>query len=452
MFSRKKIGVFFVLYVVFTTLLYAATPSVEGSGIVSILFSAFISGLLLTFTPCVLPMVPIISSIIVGQAQMISKARALMLSSSYVMGTTLTYTLVGVVAGATGGQLQAYAQNVWVISMMSIVFVVMALSMFGVFTIELPSSIQTRLNNQSQKIKGGSIVMVFLLGAISALILGACVSPILISFLSVAIGTGDPTLGGLTMFFLALGMGVPLIIAGLGAGHLLPKAGEWMNRIKYFFGVMLLAVAITIFNSLNLLPDLLLWGVLFVVVAIYMGATESLGEDANGWRILEKGLGTVLLIWGALLLIGTAYNQSDILRPLPKNTSATTSFEENVMLFKTIKSAEELETRLQIAKEKKKLVVIYFYTDWCSVCKKLKNTTLIDPRVNKALDENYMAIKINMTDEDDKASQAIRKQYQIYGPPVFVFYDREGNKLESETLYGYQDPKSFYDYLGLLAE
>jgi thiol:disulfide interchange protein DsbD len=336
---------------------------------------------------------------------------------------------------------------------MSIVFVVMALSMFGIFTIELPSSIQTRLSNQSQKIKGGSFVMVFLLGAISALILGACVSPILISFLSVAIGTGDPALGGMTMFFLALGMGVPLIVAGLGAGHLLPRAGEWMNRIKYFFGVMLLAVAITVFNSLNLLPELLLWGVLFVVVGIYMGATLTLASDANGWRIFEKGLGTVLLIWGSLLLIGTAYNQEDIMHPLPKyNYSQNGSVEDSVMRFTTIKSMEQLEAKKQVAKETGKMVLIYFYTDWCSICKKLKSTTLVDPRVNKALSENYVALKVNMTDDDDKGSQEIKKKYQVYGPPVFVFYDKEGNKLDDETLYGYQDPKSFYDYLGLLAE
>jgi thioredoxin:protein disulfide reductase len=407
MYKQKKIMLLSAIYLVWGSLLFAGSTEIASGGILGILFGAFVSGLLLTFTPCVLPMVPIVSSIIAGQGKDITKTKALVLSSSYVMGTAFTYTVMGALAGATGAQLQAYFQNVWVISAMSVVFVLMALSMFGLFTIALPSAIQSRLNNQSQGIKGGNIVMVFLLGLISALILGACVSPVLISFLSVAIATSDPILGALTMFFLALGMGIPLVVVGLGAGSLLPKAGGWMDKVKYFFGVMLLAVAITIFNSLNLLPE--------------------------------------------LLLIGSAYGESNMLKPLPKQVySQNAAVVEEKMLFETITSMDALKEKLEYAIKNDKLVVIYFYTDWCPVCKKLKGTTLIDTHVNNMIKENYVALQVNMTDEKDKSITEIRQEYGIYGPPAFVFFDRDGS--ESDILYGYQDPSEFFDFLGLLAE
>ena len=453
MYKQKKIMLLSAIYLVWGSLLFAGSTEIASGEILGILFGAFVSGLLLTFTPCVLPMVPIVSSIIAGQGKDITKTKALVLSSSYVMGTAFTYTVMGALAGATGAQLQAYFQNVWVISAMSVVFVLMALSMFGLFTIALPSAIQSRLNNQSQGIKGGNIVMVFLLGLISALILGTCVSPVLISFLSVAIATSDPILGALTMFFLALGMGIPLVVVGLGAGSLLPKAGGWMDKVKYFFGVMLLAVAITIFNSLNLLPELLLWGVLFIIVAIYLGATQSLKDESSGWEIFAKGVGTVLLIWGTLLLIGSAYGESNMLKPLPKQVySQNAAVVEEKMLFETITSMDALKEKLEYAKSNDKLVVVYFYTDWCPVCKKLKGTTLIDTHVNNMIKENYVALQVNMTDEKDKSITEIRQEYGIYGPPAFVFFDRDGSLLESDILYGYQDPSEFFDFLGLLAE
>ena len=317
--------------------------------------------------------------------------------------------------------------NVWVIGAMSLIFVAMALSMFGLYTIQLPAFIQSRINASSQGIPGGNVLMVFLLGAISALILGACVSPILISFLSVAIATSDPLLGALTMFFLALGMGVPLVVVGLGAGHLLPKAGGWMDLVKYFFGTVLLGVAIWIFSTLGLVPELLLWGVYLVIVAIYLNATQPLPETANGWYKLAKGIGTVLLIWGIMMLIGATYNQSDPFHPLPKPSIVTAvSGGERVdkagIPFELVGSLEELETKRKQAVKEKKLMIVFFYTDWCPVCKKLKATTLIDPRVRQMLKKNFIAVKVNMTDLNDRKSQEIRKKFHIYGPPSFVFF------------------------------
>jgi thiol:disulfide interchange protein DsbD len=286
--TKNRILIFSLWCTLFSTFLFAGEGAVQST--MSIGLGAFISGVLLTFTPCVLPMVPIVSSIIAGQGVDVTKTKAVMLSVSYVLGTAATYATMGALAGATGEQLQSYFQNVWAITAISIVFVLMALSMFGLFTIQLPSFIQSKLNAETQGIKGGNIGMVFILGMISALILGACVSPVLISFLSVAISTSDTTLGALTMFFLALGMGVPLILLGFGAGYLVPKAGEWMDKVKYFFGVLLLGVAIEIFSTLELVNTLFLWGVYAVGISVYLGATQRLSLKSNGWENSKKPL------------------------------------------------------------------------------------------------------------------------------------------------------------------
>ena len=258
-----------LLFILLSSLLFAQT-SLEQDSILTVVISSFAAGLLLTFTPCVLPMVPILSSIVVGQGKKITKMRALTLSLSYVLGTAITYALMGALAGATGEQLQSYFQNVWAIGAMSLVFIIMAFSMFGLYTIQLPSFIQSELNKSSEKIKGGNHSMVFLLGMVSALIIGACVSPILIAFLGVALSKGDAWIGAITMFSMALGMGIPLILLGLGMGQLLPKAGQWMENIKYIFGILLIATAIYLFNTLSLLPSLLLWGLYILIISLFL--------------------------------------------------------------------------------------------------------------------------------------------------------------------------------------
>lgn len=456
-YSKKII----LLFLFSSTLLFAETTT--GQGIISILFGAFVAGILLTFTPCVLPMIPILSSIIAGQGEDISKRKAVILSLSYVMGTALTYAMMGALAGATGEQLQSYFQNVWFIGFMSFVFVIMALSMFGLYNIQMPSFLQSRLNKSSNGIKGGSLPMVFLLGMVSALILGACVSPVLISFLGVAISTGDATLGALTMFFMALGMGVPLVLLGFGAGHILPKVGGWMDNIKYIFGVMLIGVAIHLFNSMNLFSPLLLWGVFFIILSIYLNATSTLDTKADGFQKFIKGVGTALLIWGAILLVGGAYGESNFLKPLPKTEISyiqkTLSSSENkqiadnnLMPFENIGSLKELAIKQKEAKDANKLVIIYFYTDWCPVCKHLKESTFPDPEVREELKEDYVALKVNMTDKEDEAIQALKTRFNVFGPPNFIFLDKEGNELKDDNFYGYLEPELFLDTIELIAE
>jgi thiol:disulfide interchange protein DsbD len=438
-------------------MLFASDTQLVNQGILSIIFGAFIAGVLLTFTPCVLPMIPILSSIIAGQGEEISKAKAVSLSLFYVLGTAVTYALMGALAGATGEQLQSYFQNVWAVGAMVIIFIIMALSMFGLYNIELPSFIQSRLNSKSHNIKGGSASMVFLLGMVSALIIGACVSPMLISFLGVAISNGDPFLGAITMFSMALGMGVPLVILGLGAGHILPKAGAWMDKIKYFFGVMLLGVAIYLFNTLDLVSPLFPWGIFLVIIAIYLGAMDAINEPFNGWGKLQKGAGVVMLIWGTLLLVGAGYGESNPLAPLPKASTITVSNgdtpeHKKATPFTTIKSLDELESKKEEAEDTEKLLVIYFYTDWCPVCAKLKRTTFADSRVMSELKRNYVAVQVNMTDKENEKTQAIKKKFNIFGPPALVFFDREGEELKDENVYGYQEPDEFFDYLEIIAE
>ena len=424
-----------------------------------LIFGSFIAGLLLTFTPCVLPMVPILSGIIVGQGEQITTRKAVILSISYVLGTAFTYTLMGALAGATGEQLQSYFQNVWVIGGMSLVFVLMALSMFGLFTVQLPSFVQSRLNAQSDGIKGGSLPMVFLLGMISALILGACVSPVLISFLGVAIAKGDAVLGGLMMFSMALGMGVPLILLGFGAGKLLPKAGLWMDNVKYVFGILLMAVAIQLFSTLNLVSELLLWGLFIVILSVFMGAIDAVKEGEMFQKFL-KALGVVLLIWGTILLVGAAKGNDSLTVPLEEKVNyvqSTTTLASSTPvkkheLFNSIHNMNELAAIQKEAVDKKRPLIIYFYTDYCSVCKRLKATTYKDKEVQKILNEKYVTAKLNMTNMSDKEMLKVKQYFKIFGTPGFVFFDTEGEEMEEYQFYGYQDAEEFYDTLDLLAE
>jgi len=451
----------FVWVVLGSAFLFAGDSVAQST--IGIMLGAFISGVLLTFTPCVLPMVPIVSSIIAGQGKDVTKTKAVMLAGTYVFGTAVTYAIMGALAGATGEQLQSYFQNVWAIGAMTLVFVLMALSMFGLFTIQLPSFIQSRLNAESQGMKGGSFIPVFLLGMVSALILGACVSPVLISFLSVAISTSDATLGALTMFSLALGMGVPLILLGFGAGFLVPKAGMWMDKVKYFFGVLLLGVAIEIFSTLELINTLLLWGTYAVGIAVYLGATQALSSESNGWAKLQKAVATMLLIWGTILMVGAGYGEQDIWHPLPKTVVNVVGGEGNgkprlsgAMPFEEIPNITAYDIKRREAMDEGKTLIMFFHTDTCPVCKHLRDTTFKDPRVQQILRDKYVAISVNMTPKKNAKAQRqmeeLKKKFGIFGPPGFVFIDSDGKEMKDEQFYGYLEPEEFYDTLDLIAE
>jgi len=440
--------------------LFASVDTLATQSLFSILAGAFVAGILLTFTPCVFPMVPILSSIIVGEGKNISKLKALQLALAYVLGTAVTYALMGAVAGATGEQLQAYFQNTWAISLLTLLFVIMAFGMFGAFRLELPAALRNRLDAKASGVRGGKFFAVFLLGLISALVLSACVSPVLISFLSVAIANSNPLLGAQTMFALALGMGLPLVLLSLGMGYLLPKAGEWMDGVKNLFGIILLGVAIVLFSELDLISELFLWGVYFSAIGLYIGIFPRAESVLSPWGKLQQALAGVLLIWGVITLVGAAKGNSDIYYPLHEDqtllvassNAVTPPKQESGIPMEEIKTLQELQAKQKLALSEHKPIVIYFHATHCGVCAKLEKTTLKDPKVRAILKSSYVPLLVDLTDKTNEKTNAIKAKMKVFGAPAFVIIDAEGEVLEDEITYGYQLPQELFDTLDINAE
>ncbi len=417
------------------------------------LLGAFFAGLLLTFTPCVLPMIPILSSIIIGQGNHLTKVKGGILATVYVLGTIVTYAGMGALAGATGDQLQAYFQNVWAIGMLSALFFIMALSMFGLFEIRMPTFIQSRVQARSNNLRG-SIPLVFLLGLVSALIIGACVSPILISFLGIAVSRGDPLLGALLMSVMATGMGLPLIAFGLGAGHIIPRVGRWMERIKQSFGIMLIAVAIYLLGSLPQVPILLLWGSFFIILGVFTGAIRTPLKHASNWLRLEKSIGILLLVWGIVLVVGGFLGQRDLFRPLPLNLLSSISgsgisgsdegtAESTTHPFIRVTNNDELEKQLARARAQNKPLLIDYYAGWCVDCIRMEETTFSDARVKAVLAEKFITVQIDVTDPLDADNRILKQRFGVFGPPATLFIDRDGMPLAQLGFYGYLDSDAF---------
>ncbi|MGI9317360.1 MAG: protein-disulfide reductase DsbD [bacterium] len=420
---------------------------VDTAAFISLLLGAFAAGLLLTFTPCVLPMIPILSGVIAGQGDRLTRSRGGVLALIYVLGTAATYAAMGALAGATGEQLQAYFQNIWAIGIFAGIFVVMALAMFGVFELQMPAAIQSRLQSSTGKMSG-SIPLVFILGLVSALIVGACVSPVLISFLGLAVSRADPVLGAQMMFVMAMGMGLPLIALGFGAGYILPRAGAWMDSVKYFFGIMLIGVAIYLLGVLPQVPVLLLWGVFFIIVSTYLGATQSLPEGSSGWHRLGKGFGTVLLVWGIAALLGGFYGERDIFKPLPATLfqvsgGQSAPGQQGQHLFIQIADLGALDQQFSRAETENKRILIDFYADWCVDCIKMEKSTFQNQSVVDVLSERYIALQVDVTDPNDESTKAIKKKFGVFGPPAVLFFDANGKPLDLKNFYGYQNPEQF---------
>jgi thioredoxin:protein disulfide reductase len=430
------------------------TPAAPDKKFYVYLLLAFGTGLLLTFTPCVLPMVPILSSAIVGSSdKRLSKLEGGLLSYSYVLGTALTYTIAGVVAGATGQQLQAYFQNPWAIGAFTALLLVFAASLFGFFHLQLPAGLQSflhhhghRLHHRTRHAQGRAYLGVFVLGLLSALIIGACATPILLAVLGAAMDTRDPVLGGGMMFMLAHGQGVFLVALGVGASFLLPKAGPWMDTIKHVFGALLVAVAIYLLGAIPEVPVLLLWGVYFIVAAVFLGATRRLPDDAGGWRLLWKGLGIVLLIWGALALVGGFIGNRDVFRPLPLSVlSGKTDGRGPAANTERVRTVAELDRHLLDARAAGKPVLVDYYADWCLDCVRMEGTTFRDPRVVREL-ERFTVVQADITDALSNEGRALKRRFNIYAPPALVFVDRDGR---DRRVYGF---RSAEELLTLLRE
>jgi thiol:disulfide interchange protein DsbD len=403
--------------------------------LVAVAFFGF--GLALSFTPCVLPMVPILSGIIVGHGAHISRGRALALSLAYVLGMAVTYAVAGVAAGLSGTLLSAALQNAWVLGGFALVFVVLALSMFGFYELQLPTALQSRLSDTANHRRGsyGGIVA---MGALSALIVGPCVAAPLAGALLYIAQTGDAALGGLALFALALGMGAPLIAVGVASRSLLPHTGPWMEGVKRFFGVLLLATAIWIAQPV--LPALLVmlaWAALLIASSIYLHALDPLPAHAKGWHKLWKGVGVIALLAGASILIGAAAGSRDPLQPLSVLRGGVAAAEAKPV-FEPVRSVAELEARLRAATRP---VMLDFYADWCVSCKEMERFTFADPQVTARL-AGFTLLKADVT-ANDAEHQALLKRFGLFGPPGILFFGPGGREIDSARTVGFVPAEAF---------
>ena len=421
----------------------------EGSQLTTLL-AFFGFGLLLAFTPCVFPMIPILSSIIVGQGPHITVRKSFVLSLVYVLAMAATYTVAGVIAGKFGHNLQAAFQNPWVLSSFAGVFVLLSLSMFGFYDLQMPASIQGRLSEISNRQSGGNLFGVAVMGFLSALIVGPCVAAPLAGALIYIGQTGDAVLGGLALFCLSLGMGAPLILIGMGAGKLLPRAGVWMDKVKAVFGVLMLGVAIWLLERILPAPvTLALWAFLLVLSSIYLGALDDLPVEASGWSRLWKGLGVLSLVYGVLLLIGAASGARDPLQPLQgvfaSQSGGTSAIAEAHLPFKTIKTTTDLDRELAAARERGQAVMVDFYADWCVSCKEMERYTFAKAEVQQAL-SGVLLLQADVTANDD-ADKALLKRFNLIGPPTILFYDESGTGRPELTLVGFIPADEFVQHL-----
>ncbi len=424
----------------------------EGN-LLATLLAFFGFGLLLAFTPCVFPMIPILSSIIVGQGEKITAGRGFVLSSVYVLAMALTYTVAGVFAGVFGENLQAAFQNPWILSSFAALFVLLSLSMFGFYDLQMPAFVQSRLTDVSNRQKGGSLTGVAVMGFLSALIVGPCVAAPLAGALIYIGQTGDAVLGGLALFALSLGMGTPLIAIGTGAGKLLPTVGPWMDKIKAVFGVMLLAVAIWMLERILPGPVTLgLWATLLILSAVYLRALDGLAVEATGWSRLWKGVGVVSLVYGILLLIGASSGAQDPLRPLQNVFAARSSGmaqdQHAELPFRRIKTVADLDRALAAAAQQGKPVMVDFYADWCTSCKEMEKYTFAKPEVRQAL-ASMVLLQADVT-ANDAADKALLKRFKLIGPPSILFFDADGRERKELALVGYKPADEFVEHIQVL--
>jgi len=420
----------------------------KGSTFITMI-SFFGFGLLLAFTPCVFPMIPILSSIIVGQGEHITTRRAFTLSLVYVLAMALTYTFAGVLAGLFGENLQAAFQNPWILGTFASVFLLLSLSMFGFYDLQMPASIQSKFTNISNSQQGGTLIGVGVMGFLSALIVGPCVAAPLAGALIYIGQTGDAILGGFALFALSLGMGAPLLAIGTSAGKLLPKAGGWMDTIKAVFGVMLIAVAIWMLERIMPVEAIMLMiAALTIICAIFMGALEPVGAGATGWRKFWKGTGIMLFVYGVILVISAAAGGKSYMQPLHGIAMGVSSSSgipgaaaAEHMKFKRIRGLEEFERELAAANAGNKPVVLDFYADWCISCKEMEKYTFTDPGVQAALSKAVL-LQADVT-KNDAIDKALLKRFGIIGPPSIMFFGTDGEERRKYRVIGFMKPEKF---------
>lgn len=428
-----------------------ATTLLKGGNLWLIVIGFFGFGLLLALTPCVLPMIPILSGIIVGDKKVhhhaTSRLRAFNLSLAYVFGMSLSYSLAGVAAGLSGQLLSSALQSPWMLGATAIVFVFLSFSMFGFYELRLPSSVENRMVNVANGIKGGQFIGVFTMGALSALIVSPCVAAPLAGALIYISQTHDVLLGGIALFSLSIGMGVPLLLIGASAAHILPKAGVWMTTVRNFFGVLMLGVAIYMISPV--IPQsiqMLLWAALLIIPAIYLRAIDPLPTDAGAVSRLLKGIGIMLLALGVTMVIGAASGAKSPLQPLAVLTAQKTSTPNTALNFKRIQSSAELDAAIKRAKGK--VVMLDFYADWCVACKELEEFTFSDPGVKAAL-KDAVLIQADVT-ANSPEEVALLNRFKLFGPPGIIFFNKSGKEISLLKVIGYQAPEDFIKVLNQL--
>jgi thiol:disulfide interchange protein DsbD len=407
--------------------------------VIAVFFGA---GLLLTFTPCVLPMIPILSGIIVGEGRKVTRGRALLVSLAYVLGMAVTYTAIGIAAALSGNLLSAALQNAWILGAFAAVFVVLALSMFGFYELQLPSGWQARLTEASNRLGGGHWGAVALMGMLSAAIVSPCVVAPLAGALLYIGQTRDALLGGTALFSMAIGMGAPLVVVGVSGGVLLPKAGQWMRAVKQFFGVLLLAVAVWILSPvIPVAVQMFLWAALLIGSGVFLRVLEPLGKEASGWERLGKAAGILALLLGAAQGVGALSGARDPLRPL---AGLFAQSPEAPLQFETVKTLAELDARLKTAD---RAVMLDFYADWCVSCKEMERFTFSDPQVRARL-AGMTLLRADVT-ANNAGDKALLKRYRLFGPPGIVFFDAGGREVQGLRVIGYQPPERFLQSLAL---
>jgi thiol:disulfide interchange protein DsbD len=403
----------------------------------------FGAGILLTFTPCVLPMVPILSGIIVGENRAVAKAHAFALSVTYVLGMAVTYAAIGVAAALSGAFISAALQNAWVLAAFAAIFVVLALSMFGFYDLQLPSALHSKAHAASAKLRGGELGAVALMGMLSAAIVSPCVAAPLAGALLYISQTRDALLGGAALFSLALGMGVPLVIVGTTEGALLPKSARAMAAVKKFFGWLLLGVAIWIVSPvIPVTAQMLAWAALLIVGAVYLHALDPLPHDASGYARLWKGVGVIALVAGSALVIGALSGARDPLQPLAGWRTGSAPAAE--VRFERVRSLGELEARLKTASRP---VMLDFYADWCVSCKEMERFTFADDKVRAEL-AGMTLLQVDVT-ANSAADQALLKRFRLFGPPGIIFFDASGREIPGLRVIGFQPADRFLETLAL---
>jgi thiol:disulfide interchange protein DsbD len=422
--------------------------ALKSGSLLTVLPIFFVLGLLLSFTPCVLPMLPILTSIIVGQSARpggggipgLTRASGFALALAYSLGMAIVYTALGIAAGLAGEGLAAALQQPWVLALFAALLVSLALSMFDFYDLQLPSAWQTRLARASGRRNGGRFAGVFAMGAISALMVGPCVAAPLAGALLYISQTRDVVIGGAALFAMAAGMSVPLLLVGVSAGSLLPRAGRWMVSVKRLFGVLLIAVALwLVLPVIPVWAQMLGWAVLLIVSATYLRVMDGLPTDATGWQRLWKGVGLVLLFLGAVQIVGAASGARDVLRPLQPLASGRDVIKAGSLAWRPVRDVDQLDAALANANGKP--ILLDFTADWCVSCTEMERYTFSDPRVaDKLAGMQLRRVDVTLNSAQDKA---LLKRFHLFGPPGTIFFDRQGREVPGARVIGFESADKF---------